>query len=61
MRRRRFVWSRTEDTARHIGTALIVTALVGFFFEPAITYIDVGVAIGLGITLLVYGWTEEHK
>ena len=30
MKRRRFVVSRCEDSARHIGTALIVAGLLGF-------------------------------
>ena len=36
MRKRRFVVSRFEDAARHIGTALIIAGLLGFLLEPTI-------------------------
>ena len=61
MKNRRFVWARTEDTARQIGTALIVAALVGLFFDPLIRYVEVGLVVVSGFVLLFYGWTEERK
>jgi len=61
MKRRRFVVSRFEDSARHIGTALIVAGLLGFFLEPAIGYIDVTPTVLVGFLLLLFGTTEESE
>ena len=61
MKKRRFVVSRFEDAARHIGTALIIAGSLGFLLEPTIGYIDVTPTVLLGFFLLLFGTTKESE
>ena len=61
MKNRRFVVSRFEDAARHIGTVLIVAGLLGFFLEPTIGYNDVMPTVLVGFFILLFGTTEVHE
>lgn len=61
MKKRRFVVSRFEDAARHIGTALIIAGLLGFLLERSIGYIDASPTVLLGFFLLLFGTTEESE
>ena len=60
MRKRRFVVSRFEDAARHIGTALIIAGLLGFLLEPTIGYNDVTPTVLVGFFILLFGTSEER-
>ena len=61
MKNRRFVWSRTEDSARHIGIALIIASAVATFLEPAVTLRDSGGLALAGTFQLLHGWTEGKQ
>ena len=61
MKRRRFVVSRFEDAARHIGTALIIAGLLGYLLEPTIHYKDVLPTVLAGFFILLFGTTEEEE